>query len=129
VVDDRNAHRATPLYVVPQLLRIMSNRNVADIMYVDARPLALLPVVAVPRPCGSQHHTAQPEIMAESAVSTPRTASLARHVAPTLHHATHHDAGVQDEVIDARQPLQRRRSRPHAGEVRQVHLLHADAAL
>lgn len=41
----------------------------------------------------------------------------------------HHDAGIQDQVVDARQPLHRRRRRPHAGQVRQIQLLHADAAL
>ena len=41
----------------------------------------------------------------------------------------HHDAGIEDQVVDARQPLQRSRRRPHAGKIRQVQLLHADAAL
>jgi hypothetical protein len=41
----------------------------------------------------------------------------------------YHNACIEDEVVDARQPLQRRRRCPHAGQVRKIQLLHADAAL
>ena len=42
---------------------------------------------------------------------------------------THHDAGIQDQVIDAGQPLQGRRRRFRAGQIRQIQLLAGDAAL
>ena len=45
------------------------------------------------------------------------------------HVSTHHDARVQNQVVDARQLLQIRRRCSHAGQIGQVQLLRANAAL